>query len=282
MRPWRGQAAARQASKTSVRCGVEITGLFSVALSRLKDEFVSNLSHELRTPLNAVIGFSQLIDSSQELAHSPQQVKYLHKIIESGEHLLGLVQTMLDFAKTASRKMQFEPITLNVRGALQEVAEMLEPKRLAEDVSIEVEVAAGLDVVFNDPLRLRQMLLNLAGNAVKFSKPGGVVKLLALALALDDNHWQVEVHDHGIGISPENLSKLFVPFVQLSAGATKVYGGTGLGLALVRKRPRNSPGRNCNPSICLAATGRQAVSSDAAATHPRGWPDAWAVAPAHP
>ena len=204
-----------------------------VEVGRVKDEFLSNMSHELRTPLNAVIGLAQLLQMGSVASDATRRAKYVRQIGESGQHLLSLVQTMLDFAKTSSGKLVFVVESLDVRGALDEVAEMLEPKALAARVELVVSVEPGLGAVVNDRLRLRQMLLNLVGNAVKFSKPSGVVSMRARGL--DPARWCIEVEDQGIGISDDDLTRLFTPFVQLSSGATKAYGGTGLGLALVRK-----------------------------------------------
>jgi PAS domain S-box-containing protein len=200
---------------------------------RLKDEFLSNMSHELRTPLNAVIGFSQLLQLSPAIADSPKHAKYVRQIGDSGQHLLSLVQTMLDFAKSTSGRMFFTTAPLVVQDALDEVVDMLAPKALAAKVDFAVSVAPDLDSVVNDPLRLRQMLLNLVGNAVKFSKPGGLVSLRARGI--DTERWCIEVEDHGIGIREDDLQRLFTRFVQLSAGSTKAYGGMGLGLALVQQ-----------------------------------------------
>ncbi len=200
---------------------------------RLKSEFLLNMSHELRTPLNAVIGFAQLLDMTAAETLTAKQLRHVHQIGESGHHLLGLVETMLDFAKAQSAVMVFSPVTLDVQVALTEVAQMLEPKALAAQVALRTAVEAGLRSVVNDPLRLRQMVLNLAGNAVKFSAPGGVVELRARGL--DAERWCVEVEDHGIGISAADIRVLFAPFVQLSSGMNKSHGGTGLGLALVRQ-----------------------------------------------
>jgi PAS domain S-box-containing protein len=207
---------------------------------RLKDEFLANMSHELRTPLNAVIGFSQILQMAKVGADTPKHANYIRQIGESGQHLLQLVQTMLDFAKTASGKLTFSPELVSVQAALDEVVAMLEPKRLAAGVEIEVAVEDGLSSVENDSLRLRQMVLNLAGNAVKFSRPGGTVSLRARGI--DDKQWCVEVEDHGIGISEEGVKRLFGRFVQLSSGNTKAYGGTGLGLSLVRMIARAQGG----------------------------------------
>lgn len=207
---------------------------------RLKDEFLANMSHELRTPLNAVIGFSQILQRAQVGADSPKYASYIHHIGESGQHLLQLVQSMLDLGKTASGGMAFSPDVILVPTALGEVVAMLEPKRLAAGVELVLTVDDNLTSVVNDPLRLRQMLLNLAGNAVKFSKPGGTVSLRARGL--NDEQWRIEVEDQGIGIDEEGLKRLFGRFVQLSSGSTKAYGGAGLGLYLVRKIARAQGG----------------------------------------
>lgn len=219
---------------------LEAQNLALMEAGRLKDEFLANMSHELRTPLNAVIGFSQILEMAKVGADTPKHANYIRQIGESGRHLLQLVQTMLDFAKTASGKLTFSPEVVSVRASLEDVAAMLEPKRLAAGVELAVLVEDGLTTVENDPLRLRQMVLNLAGNAVKFSKPGGTVGLRARGL--NDKQWCVEVEDHGIGISEEGLKRLFGRFVQLSAGSTKAYGGSGLGLSLVRMIARAQGG----------------------------------------
>lgn len=200
---------------------------------RLKDAFVANMSHELRTPLNAVMGFSHLLQMNKVGAETPKYANYIRQIGESARHLLELVQTVLDFAKNASSDMVFSPEVVSVQASLDEVGAMLEPKRLAASVELVVSVDDELGPVVSDRLRLRQMVLNLAGNAVKFSKPGGTVSLRARGW--DDMQWCVEVEDHGIGISDGDMTRLFGKFVQLSAGSTKAYGGTGLGLALVRQ-----------------------------------------------
>lgn len=206
----------------------------------LKDAFLANMSHELRTPLNAVMGFSQLLQMNKVGAETPKYANYIRQIGESARHLLELVQTVLDFAKMASSDMVFSPELVSVQVLLDEVGAMLEPKRLAAGVELVVSVDDDLGPVVNDPLRLRQMVLNLVGNAVKFSKPGGTVSLRARGW--DEMQWCVEVEDHGIGISDGDMNRLFGKFVQLSEGSTKAYGGTGLGLALVRQIARAQGG----------------------------------------
>ena len=230
------QKAAEAGRQREMELRAQNEQLLEVA--RLKDEFLSNMSHELRTPLNAVIGFSQLLRMAK--ADPSKLDQYVSQIADSGQHLLSLVQTMLDFAKATSATMTFAPQPIAVRRALDEVVEMLEPKALTARVAVSVSVDPPLDGVVNDPLRLRQMLLNLVGNAIKFSKPAGVVNLRARGL--DADRWCVEVEDHGIGIGPDDLPRLFSRFVQLSSGPTKAYGGLGLGLALVRRIARAQGG----------------------------------------
>jgi len=219
---------------------LEAQNMALLEAGRLKDAFLANMSHEMRTPLNAVTGFAHLLQLNRVGAETPNHANYIRQISESGRHLLELVQTMLDFARTASSEMVFRPEVVSVQTVLEDVAAMLEPKRLAAKVELVVSVDGDLRSVVNDHLRLRQMVLNLTGNAVKFSKPGGTVSLRARRW--DDKQWCVEVEDHGIGISDEDMNRLFGTFVQLSAGSTKAYGGTGLGLALVRKIARAQGG----------------------------------------
>jgi len=219
---------------------LEVQNQALIESARLKDQFLANMSHELRTPLNAVIGFSQLLQMGSTAKDDAKHAMYVRQIGESGQHLLGLVQTMLDFAKAEAGKLTFNPRPIQIRSALEEVANILLAKQSRTGVAIDVEVAAGLDTVLNDPLRLRQMVLNLVGNAVKFSHAGGRVSLRARAV--DSSTWCVEVEDHGIGIKSEDLDRLFKTFVQLSEGSTKAYGGTGLGLALVRQIARAQGG----------------------------------------
>lgn len=201
-------------------------------MSRLKNEFVANLSHELRTPLNAVLGFGQMLESGAVKPDSPKYANYIGRIVGSGKHLLGLIDQVLDFAKVESGKMAFEPAPIGVPHALHAVVELLRADSSPRQIDVHVDVDEGIESVIGDPVRLRQMLMALVGNAIKFSRDGGSVEVRASVV--DDANWQVEVKDHGIGIEAANLSRLFSPFVQLSSGSTKTHGGTGIGLALVR------------------------------------------------
>lgn len=207
---------------------------------RVKDEFVANMSHELRTPLNAVISLAHLLRTEAVRHDALKSDRYVRQIAESGQHLLGLVQTVLDFAKSEAGKLSFKPERVHVATVLQEVADMLLARQAAAGATVELNVEAGLDTVLNDAVYLRLMVMNLVSNAIKFSHAGGRVQLRARAL--DVERWSIDVEDHGIGIKAEDLGRLFQSFTQLSSGTTKAYAGAGLGLALVRQIARAQGG----------------------------------------
>ncbi|MBP7659094.1 MAG: PAS domain S-box protein [Burkholderiaceae bacterium] len=200
--------------------------------NRLKSELLSNMSHELRTPLNAILGFGGILMSGSVKPDSPKYATYIARIVDSGKHLLGLIEQVLEYAAVESGRMAFVPERVDVPRALHEAVEMLQVDSSARRVSIHIDVDEGLDTVLTDAMRLRQMLLALVGNAVKFSHEGGRVQVDASSL--DPVYWKIVVTDHGIGIDEASLPRLFSPFMQLSTGNAKAYAGTGIGLALVR------------------------------------------------
>ncbi len=209
--------------------------------SRLKSDFVANMSHELRTPLNAILGFGQMLQRRPGTPGTPKDASHADRIVGSGRHLLALIEQVLDYANVESGKMTFEPRSVDVAQALHQAVEMLRVAGEARRIGWQREVDPGLGAVLADPLRLQQMLLALMGNAAKFSHEGGIVRVHASAV--DDGFWQVAVTDQGIGIEAKDLPRLFSPFVQLSAGATKTHGGTGIGLALVKLLAQAQGGR---------------------------------------
>lgn len=208
---------------------------------RLHRLLLANMSHELRTPLNAILAFGQMLESGSVKSDSPKYVGYISRIVGSGKHLLGLIDQVLDYAKVESGKMTFDPAPTRVPHELHEVVEMLQPESAARRIAVLVSVDDSVESVITDPLRLKQMLLALVGNAIKFSHEGGSVDLRASVV--DDAFWQVDITDRGIGIDEANLARLFSPFVQLSSGSTKTHGGTGIGLALVRLIAQAQGGR---------------------------------------
>ena len=201
--------------------------------NRLKSQFMANMSHELRTPLNSIIGFSRLLESGAVTPESANYKKFLGNIGISGRHLLQLVNDVLDLSKVESGTFEFSAAPLDLKLTVNEVADALHPAMEIKNISMAIEVDSALTDIELDVSRLKQVLYNLLSNAVKFSMSGNAVTVRALAQGPD--HFRLEVQDSGIGIAPEDLSKLFIEFQQLDVGYSKKHEGTGLGLALTRR-----------------------------------------------
>jgi PAS domain S-box-containing protein len=201
--------------------------------SRLKSQFLANMSHELRTPLNAVIGFADLLQMGTVPAGTPKHEQFLGHIANSGRHLLQLINDVLDLSKVESGKFEFFPEPLHLPTLLKEVTDTLQTAIQRKRISVSLQIDPSLTDVQLDASRLKQVLYNYLSNAIKFTPDGGAVSVHALTQGPD--HFRIEVHDTGIGVSAENLSRLFVEFQQLDAGYSKQHQGTGLGLALTRR-----------------------------------------------
>ena len=200
--------------------------------NRYKSEFLANMSHELRTPLNAVLGFSEiLLDATMNLT-SGERVEFLRNIHSSGQHLLGLINDILDLAKIEAGKMELHAEEMPVAEALQEVTSILEPMARQQGLQLIVAGLADVGVIKADRSKFKQVLYNLLSNAVKFTPPPGQI-----TVTVKDSPEQltVSVHDTGIGMKEEDLPKLFREFEQIDGSYTRRYQGTGLGLALCRR-----------------------------------------------
>jgi signal transduction histidine kinase len=205
------------------------------SFSKNKSQFLASMSHELRTPLNAIIGLSDMLVKNAARFGTDKAAEPLQRIHRAGTHLLGLVNQVLDLSKIEAGKVELSPEQVDLVPLLDDVAGTA--RQLAEQKSnrLSVDHPRDLGSLLVDPMRLRQILLNLLSNACKFTEHGQV-SLKVRRAALDGRSWiEFAVADSGIGMTPEQMAKLFEEFSQAEATTARQYGGTGLGLAITRK-----------------------------------------------
>ena len=210
--------------------------LAAEAANRAKDEFLANMSHEIRTPMTAVLGFSDVLLMSPELSASEQR-SFLEGIQKNGKALLGLIDDILDLSRIEADRLPLEKTDCPVRQIVDDVMSVVrgqaEQKRLSLDVDYKVPLP---ETIHTDPARLRQVLVNLMGNAVKFTSQGGVRITIGCTRDTDGTgRMRFAVSDTGIGVPADKINELFQPFVQVDASPTRRYGGTGLGLAISKR-----------------------------------------------
>ena len=215
--------------------------------NRAKSEFLANMSHELRTPLNHIIGFTELVLSRDFGELNSEQAEYLKDVLGSSQHLLSLINDVLDLSKVEAGKMELFLSEVRIRELLENSLMMVKEKALKQAIRLAVDLDGVPEVVRADNRKLKQVVYNLLSNAVKFTPGGGEVRLGAriqetseFKERLIDGHgsgkWLcVWVSDSGIGLKPEDLTRIFSPFEQVENGASRKYQGTGLGLTLTRK-----------------------------------------------
>jgi PAS domain S-box-containing protein len=202
--------------------------------TRLKDEFLASMSHELRTPLNAILGLSEALQEEVYGSLTPKQHRSMKTIEQSGKHLLELINDILDLSKIESGRMELQIAPVSLQHLCELSLTFVKQQAYHKTIKLNSKIAEGLGEIEVDERRIRQVLINLLSNAVKFTPEGGEVWLEVEADA-DGEVLQFRVIDTGIGIAPENIDKLFKPFVQLDSSLSRRYSGTGLGLALVRR-----------------------------------------------
>jgi PAS domain S-box-containing protein len=213
---------------------LELFSRAAEASSQAKSEFLANMSHEIRTPMTAILGFSEIL---MESVTDSQQLDAIRTVRLNGEHLLQVINDVLDLSKIEAGKLEVECTTCSPCQVLADVVAMMEPRARAKEISLEVEYADLMPkTIRSDPTRLRQILINLTGNAVKFTKTGEV-RLVSRLLGAESSSpkLQINVIDTGIGMTEEQVARLFVPFQQADTSTTRKYGGTGLGLVISRR-----------------------------------------------
>jgi signal transduction histidine kinase len=201
------------------------------AASRHKSEFLANMSHELRTPLNAIIGFSQVLNDKLFGEVNEKQEEYLEDILTSANHLLALINDVLDLSKVEAGQVELEVGPFSLREALERGVVMVRERATKDGVEVALEANPGVDVVTGDERRIRQVIFNLLSNAVKFTPSGGAVDVRAMQV---NGEVRVSVSDTGPGIAAEDHERIFEEFQQTEAGVEQRE-GTGLGLALSKR-----------------------------------------------
>ncbi len=206
------------------------------AANRAKSAFLAAMSHEIRTPMNGVLGMIEVLERTPP---GPAQARCLAVIRDSAGQLLRIIDDLLDFSKIEAGRMELEAVPFSLRGLVQGAMEGLAVQARAKGLALTVEAAAeGPDIVAGDPVRVRQILFNLAGNAIKFTDAGFVRIRTATRLAEAAVEAVIEVEDSGVGMTPDQLARLFQPFAQADSSTTRRFGGTGLGLSIVRRLAR--------------------------------------------
>lgn len=200
---------------------------------KFKEQFLTNMSHEIRTPMNAIVGLVELLSKTSV---NPLQSKYLNAIRQSSDNLLGIIQDILDFSKIEAGKIELEAISFSVRECLEAIHNAMHYKADEKNISFEYHVDEKIpDLLCGDPVRLKQIFINLVGNAIKFTEQGSVKICASIHKQEDALTWiAFTVEDTGIGIPDDKHHDIFKSFVQASSSTTRKYGGTGLGLSICK------------------------------------------------
>ena len=203
------------------------------ASNRAKSDFLASMSHELRTPLNAIIGFSQVLHEKYFGDLNEKQSEYVADIVDSGKHLLSLINDILDLSKIEAGKMELDVSEVKISELLQNSLVMIKEKALAHSLSLDLQIAENINgtKIKGDERRLKQVMFNLLSNSAKFTPDGGAITIEA---RMEEKELEISVSDTGIGMTPQEQKKLFEAFYQASGGIKGKTPGTGLGLAITK------------------------------------------------
>jgi signal transduction histidine kinase len=228
---------ARKLVSDQMRAAAEVNGANEA--SRVKSEFISMMSHELRTPLNAIMGYAELIKEETEDGASPEAINAdADRVLEAAKHLSRLINDVLDQSRIDAGKLNVAPESVDVAAALQGLEHLMLPLAQANANKLDIVCDAEAALVHADPMRLQQCLINLTGNALKFTRDGAVSVHARRLLDHQGAYIVFEITDTGIGMDKNELERLFKPFAQANARVSAKYGGTGLGLSITKSLAR--------------------------------------------
>jgi diguanylate cyclase (GGDEF)-like protein len=205
-------------------------------MDRIKSEFLSNVSHELRTPLTSIIGFSEILLDRLAGELTPDQESYVRNMNTSGQHLLEIINNLLDLSKIKAGKMEIHPHLFSLRSLLETIQQTVIPMTYKKGLHFDLSIDEGIDMIYTDEGKVKQILLNILGNAIKFTPAKGSVQLQVRAGRLGRSRAaEMSIRDTGIGIPAPALNKIFDEFQQIDGSYTRDYPGTGLGLAITKR-----------------------------------------------
>jgi signal transduction histidine kinase len=228
---------ARKLVSDQLRAAAEVNG--ALEASRVKSEFISTMSHELRTPLNAIMGYVELIKEEAEDGASPEAINAdADRVLGAARHLARLINDVLDQSRIDAGKLAVAIEAVEVEGVLAEVEELMRPLAIANGNAFKIEAEEDVGQVMADPMRLQQCLINLTGNAHKFTKHGTVTLRAQRMLGHKGAFVRFQIADTGIGMERAELERLFKPFAQANKAIASTFGGTGLGLSITRSLAR--------------------------------------------
>jgi PAS domain S-box-containing protein len=211
--------------------------LAAESASRAKSEFLANMSHEIRTPLTAIMGYADLLRDDGDVARAPERrIETINTIRNAGQHLMSVINNILDLSKIEADKMVVERNETSLIGVLSEVEALIRPRAAEKQVAVSVELATAVpERIISEPTFLRQIFTNLAANAVKFTDSGSVIIRASVVPGAAGDCLRVDIEDTGPGMTPRQAGKLFQPFTQGDSGMARRFGGTGLGLTISRR-----------------------------------------------